>query len=90
MTRKSSRKLVLIGGKSSTESCKCGDNAIEEITRKHLANFLIISAMGEEDKEEWGRGIKKSGEGVNSRMIYLIHCKNFCKCHNVPPPSTKK
>jgi hypothetical protein len=24
----------------------------------------------------------------NSRMIYLIHCKNFCKCHNVPPPST--
>jgi hypothetical protein len=46
--------------------------------------------MGEEDKEEWGRGIKKSGEGVNSRMIYLIHCKNFCKCHNVPPPSTKK
>jgi hypothetical protein len=21
-------------------------------------------------------------------MIYLIYCKNFCKCHNVPPPST--
>jgi NAD-dependent dihydropyrimidine dehydrogenase PreA subunit len=21
-------------------------------------------------------------EGVNSSMIY---CKNFCKCHNVPP-----
>jgi hypothetical protein len=21
-------------------------------------------------------------------MIYLIHSKNFCKCHNVPPPST--
>jgi hypothetical protein len=21
-------------------------------------------------------------EGVNSTMIY---CKNFCKCHNVPP-----
>jgi hypothetical protein len=27
-------------------------------------------------------------EGVNSSMIYLIHCKNSCKCHNVPPPST--
>jgi hypothetical protein len=27
-------------------------------------------------------------EGVNSNMIYLIHCKNFCKCHNVPPSST--
>jgi glutathione synthase/RimK-type ligase-like ATP-grasp enzyme len=21
-------------------------------------------------------------------MIYLIYCKNFCKCHNVPTPST--
>jgi hypothetical protein len=25
---------------------------------------------------------------VNSSIIYLIHCKNFYKCHNVPPPST--
>jgi hypothetical protein len=24
-------------------------------------------------------------EGMNSSEI---HCKNFCKCHNVPPPST--
>jgi hypothetical protein len=23
-------------------------------------------------------------EEVNSCMIYLIHCKNLCKCHNVP------
>jgi hypothetical protein len=29
-----------------------------------------------------GRGNK--GECI----IYLIHCKNFYKCHNVPPPST--
>jgi hypothetical protein len=21
-------------------------------------------------------------------MIYLIHCKNLCKCHNVSPPIT--
>jgi hypothetical protein len=28
------------------------------------------------------------GGGVNSNMTYLIHCKNFCKCYNVPPPST--
>jgi hypothetical protein len=27
-------------------------------------------------------------EGVDSSRMYLIHCKNFCKCHNVPPPST--
>jgi hypothetical protein len=25
-------------------------------------------------------------EEVNPSMIHLIHCKNFCKCHNVPPP----
>jgi hypothetical protein len=25
--------------------------------------------------------------GVKSSMIYLIHCKNLCKCHNVLPPS---
>jgi hypothetical protein len=32
-------------------------------------------------------GIEERGGG-NSRMIYLIHCKNFCKCPSVPPPST--
>jgi hypothetical protein len=35
-----------------------------------------------------GGEIKGNGGGVNSAMIYLIHCKNFYKCHNVPPPST--
>jgi hypothetical protein len=29
-----------------------------------------------------GMGIKENGGGVNSTMI---HCKNFCKCHNAPP-----
>jgi hypothetical protein len=29
-----------------------------------------------------GRGIKENDGEVNSTMIY---CKNFCKCHNVPP-----
>jgi hypothetical protein len=27
--------------------------------------------------------IKESGGGVNLSMIYLIHCKNFYKYHNV-------
>jgi hypothetical protein len=31
-----------------------------------------------------GAGIKE----VNSSKIYLIHCENFCKYHNVSPPST--
>jgi hypothetical protein len=25
--------------------------------------------------------------GWNSSMIYLVHCKNFCKCHNVSSPN---
>jgi hypothetical protein len=33
-----------------------------------------------------GRGDKE--DGVNSRMIYLVHCKNHCKCYNVPTSRT--
>jgi hypothetical protein len=29
-------------------------------------------------------GWKRAVERVNSSMIYLIHCKNSWKCHNVP------
>jgi hypothetical protein len=37
----------------------------------------------------WGvGGYRKMVEGMNSSTIYLIYCKNFYKCHNVPPPST--
>jgi hypothetical protein len=35
-----------------------------------------------------GEGCNKWDDGggwVNSTMIYLIYCKNFCECHNVPP-----
>jgi hypothetical protein len=35
-----------------------------------------------------GGRIKENGGGVNSSMIYLIHYKNFCKCHNLSSPST--
>jgi hypothetical protein len=30
---------------------------------------------------------KRAVEGMNSSMIYLIHCKKLCKYSNVPPPS---
>jgi hypothetical protein len=42
-----------------------------------------IPGMGE------GR-IKEKDGGVNSTMIYLMHCKHFCKCHNVPPEKQQK
>jgi hypothetical protein len=35
-----------------------------------------------------GEGKRRVVEGVNSSKIYLIHCKNFCKGHNVSPLST--
>jgi hypothetical protein len=35
-----------------------------------------------------GEGRIKENDRVNSTMIYLIYCKNFCKCHNISPPST--
>jgi hypothetical protein len=37
--------------------------------------------------QEWRDGIKENdgGQGVNSRKIHLIYCKNFCKRHNIPP-----
>jgi hypothetical protein len=44
------------------------------------SSFSKVSERGGEKKEKV--------EGVNSSMIYLIHYKNFCKCHDVPPPST--
>jgi hypothetical protein len=40
--------------------------------------------------QELGEGTNESHEVVNSSMIYLIRCKNLCKCHNVPPSSTTK
>jgi hypothetical protein len=39
-----------------------------------------VPEMGEDE-------IKENVEGVNSSMIYLIYCKNFCKCCEVPPPA---
>jgi hypothetical protein len=37
----------------------------------------------ESGKGKWNRAV----EGVNSSMIYLTHCKNFCKCYSVHTPA---
>jgi hypothetical protein len=34
------------------------------------------------------RGMGERTGGRNSSVIYLIHCKNLCKCYNVPISST--
>jgi hypothetical protein len=39
--------------------------------------------------QEWGeRKIKENDGGGEFKYSILIYCKNICKCHNVPPPST--
>jgi hypothetical protein len=47
-----------------------------------FALYSTVPGMGEGTEENGGR--------VNSGMTYLICCKNFCNCHNVPPTKKKK
>jgi hypothetical protein len=32
-----------------------------------------------------GGVMKENGGGSKFNMLYLINCKNFCKCHNTTP-----
>jgi hypothetical protein len=42
----------------------------------------IETFLGVRGWEGWERAV----EGQS--MLYLLHCKNLCKCYNVLPPST--
>jgi hypothetical protein len=54
----------------------------------HVCKWKMISV---ETTPGMGEGeIKENDGGVNSTTIYLINCKNLCKCHNVPPSCTIK
>jgi hypothetical protein len=48
-----------------------------------MGHVEIIPGMGTGE-------IKEHDGGVNSTMVHLIYCKNFCKCHNAPPANKKK
>jgi hypothetical protein len=37
----------------------------------------------------WGRVMKERFGGCEFKYDIVVHCKNLCKCHNVPSPSTK-
>jgi hypothetical protein len=37
---------------------------------------------------EMGRVKESCGGGESKYGIFGIHCKNFCKCHKIPPSST--
>jgi hypothetical protein len=80
--------MVPVGGREEVGK-GCVRVNIMQILCTHVCEWKndtceTVPGMGEEgDKGEWWRG-------VNSSMIYFIYCRNFCKCHNVLPPSTRK
>jgi hypothetical protein len=45
----------------------------------------MLKLFQESGEGDWGREVK----GVNSNMIYLIHCKNLCKCYPYPAQGEK-
>jgi hypothetical protein len=51
-------------------------------------NVKMIPVETVPELGEWGGN--RAVEEVNSSIIYLIHCKNLCKCYTVPPPSRTK
>jgi hypothetical protein len=59
--------------------------ALQNPTKNKLKNILnILKAITSQSEMQRKRIV----DGINSSVIYLIYCKNFCKCHNVFPPST--
>jgi hypothetical protein len=50
--------------------------------------YVNVKMIPVETIPEMGEGrYRRPVEEVNSSMIHLIHCKNFFKSHNIPPPS---
>jgi hypothetical protein len=53
-----------------------------------LYNTIMVDTCHIFDQTHIGHITSRvNAKGVNSSMIYLKHCKNLCKCHNVPSPS---
>jgi hypothetical protein len=48
------------------------------------AKMILVETVPGIRERRWRRVV----EGVYSSTMYLTHCKNLCKCHSVPPPST--
>jgi hypothetical protein len=78
-------ELVPGGGEWRWELVKEGEHGTNAVNT--VVNGKMVSAEtipGNRGHE----GMQENGGGVNSSMTYLIYCKNFCKCHNVPAAST--
>jgi hypothetical protein len=69
-------ELLRKGGRRVNTVQKCVHLYVNE---KMIPAETTPGIWGEREMKEKGRG----GE-----FIYVIHCKNLCKCHNIPPPIT--
>jgi hypothetical protein len=66
-----------------------GSSVGVQIMYTHVWNAKMIPAkMVPETGGGVGVGWRRAVDGVNSSMIYLIHCKKVYKCYNVPPLGT--
>jgi hypothetical protein len=84
---------LLTGGQNSF--CLSAGSGRERVRRMNMvqkkytghvnAKMILLKLFQESGEGTWKRAV----EGINSSMIYMIHCKNLCKkCYNVPPPRT--
>jgi hypothetical protein len=55
----------------------------EKGSRKNMIQTMYTHVC--KCKNDMGQDIGKKRAGENSSVIYLILCKNLCKCNNVPP-----
>jgi hypothetical protein len=78
---------ALVISNNSLHRAGRGAQVIECLSIKHEAMSANSSSIKKKNED---RGFMRVVEGVNSSVIYLIHCKKLCKCHTVPPPSTIK
>jgi hypothetical protein len=69
------------GGKRNTNMTRCKQCVHMHVNAKMRPVETVPGIRG------GGMG-ERSGGGGNSSMIYLIHCKNLCKCYDVLTPRT--
>jgi hypothetical protein len=79
-------------GGSISESEKWGGKWWRRVNMVHI----LCTHVCKWKNDTWWNYPKNGGrevwrqivERVHSSTIYLTYCKDFCKCHNVPTPST--
>jgi hypothetical protein len=62
---------------------------VEQIMYIHLCKLKNDTCWNCSRNKRRGWWWKLVVDGVNSSMIYLMHCKKLCKSYNVPLPSIR-